>query len=120
MSEIELPGQNLTLEETIRVMDVAREMRDKRETAEEMFRQDDIRAGLREKLMKAARISGDKVTEAEIDVAIDQYLATVHAYQEPEFGMKSFMAHCWVWRDRILVGAVTFTAVVGSLLYLFG
>ena len=36
--DIRLPGQDLTIEETLRVMDVAREIRDKRETAEVMFR----------------------------------------------------------------------------------
>ena len=54
---IELPGENLTLQETLRVMDVAREMREQRETAEEMFRRDDIRKNLRDKLMRTARMS---------------------------------------------------------------
>ena len=67
--QVELPGQNLTLEETLRVMDVAREMRDQREKAEEMFRRDDIRVALREKLLRSARLSGDTVTEQEIDAA---------------------------------------------------
>ena len=48
-SRFELPGQNLTLEETLRVMDVAREMRDQRERAEEMFRQNDVRTNAAEK-----------------------------------------------------------------------
>ena len=34
---LQLPGENLTLQETLRVMDVAREMRERRETAEEIF-----------------------------------------------------------------------------------
>ena len=45
-------------------MDVARELRDRRETAEEMFRRDDLRSQLRETLMRTARMSGDNVTEA--------------------------------------------------------
>ena len=51
-------------------MDVAREMRDQRETAEEMFRRDDLRIQLRDKLVRTARLSGDNVTEEEIELAI--------------------------------------------------
>jgi hypothetical protein len=117
---IELPGENLTLQETLRVMDVAREMRQQRETAEEMFRQDDIRKNLRDKLMRTARMTGDDVTEAEIDAAISQYMETLHTYEDPAPGMSSFMAHCWIWRDRILFGAASLAVTAGGLWYLFG
>jgi hypothetical protein len=102
---IELPGENLTLQETLRVMDVAREMRQQRETAEEMFRRDDIRKN---------------VTEAEIDAAISQYMETLHTYEDPAPGMSSFIAHCWIWRDRILFGAASLAVAAGGLWYLFG
>jgi len=119
-TQSELPGQDLTLEETLRVMDVAREMRDQREQAEEMFRQDDIRTALREKLMRTARMSGDNVTEAEIDAAIRQYLETLHTYEAPKAGFKNFMAHCWVWRDRILWSLAGVATTAGGLWYFFG
>ncbi len=117
---VELPGENLTLQETLRVMDVAREMRQQRETAEEMFRRDDIRNNLRDKLMRTARMSGDDVTEAEIEAAIDQYFDTVHTYEDPAAGLNTFMAHCWIWRDRILMGAVSIAVAAGGLWFLFG
>lgn len=100
-SQAELPGQELTLQETLRVMDVARELRNQRQLAEEMFRRDDIRKSLRDKLVRTARLSGDDVTEAEIDAAIEQYMDTLHVYQDPPAGLKRFLAHCWVWRSRI-------------------
>jgi Family of unknown function (DUF6384) len=118
--DIKLPGENLTLEETLRVMDVAREMRQQRETAEEMFRRDDLRSNLREKLVRTARMSGDNdVTEAEIDAAIRQYFDSLHTYSDPESGWDSFIAHCWVWRGRIMAGAATIAAVAGSFWFLF-
>ena len=120
MSELELPGQNLTLEETLRVMDVAREMRERRETAEELFRRDDMRVSLREKIMRTARLSGDKVTEAEIDAAIDQYLATLHTYEDPKAGFKNFMAHIWVYRDKIAMTMAAVAATAGGLWFFFG
>ena len=117
---IELPGENLTLEETLRVMDVAREMREQRETAEEMFRRDDIRRNLRDKLVRTARLSGDNVTEAEIDAAIQQYMDNLHTYEDPKAGLNNFIAHCWIWRDRILMGATALAAAAGGLWYFFG
>ncbi|TWU35311.1 hypothetical protein Q31b_54070 [Novipirellula aureliae] len=119
MSGIELPGENLTIEETLRVLDVARELRSRRETAEEMFRRDDIRTNLRKKLLKATEITGDKVTEAEIDMAISQYLAAVHQYHDPKPGFKNVLAHLWVWRDRVLLAAGALTVVAGGLWYFF-
>ena len=116
---VELPGENLTLQETLRVMDVAREMRNQRETAEEMFRSDDIRRELREKLMRTARVSGDNVTEAEIDAAIQQYMDKLHTYSPPASGFKNFVAHCWIWRDRIMFAGAGLAAAAGGLMYFF-
>lgn len=113
-------AKELSLEETLRVMDVAREMRDQRQLAEEMFRRDDLRTGLREKLMRTAKMMGDDVTQAEIDAAIGQYLETQHVYEDPPAGMSSFIAHCWVWRDRILWSAAGVAAAAGGLWYIFG
>lgn len=117
--DIQLPGENLTLEETLRVMDVARAMREQRETAEEMFRRDDVRVALREKLMRTAKISGDRVTEDEIDAAIGQYMETVHAYTDPQPGLKKFIALCWIWRGRIIAGLTAATVAAGSFWFLF-
>lgn len=116
---LQLPLENLTLEETLRVMDVAREMRERRETAEEMFRRDDLRTQLREKLLRAARLSGDTVTEAEIDAAIGQYMETLHTYRDPQPGMNRFIAHCWVWRGRIMAGVSVAAALAGAFWFLF-
>ena len=115
----QLPGESLSLQETLRVMDVAREMRDQRETAEEMFRRTDLRLQLRDKLVRTARLSGDKVTEAEIELAIEQFFESVHSYKDPQSGMKSLLAHCWIWRGRIMLATVALTLVVGGLWFLF-
>ena len=118
-TQFEVPGQSLTLEETLRVMDVARELRDQRQQAEEMFRRDDIRANLRDKLIRTAKMSGDDVTAAEIDTAIELYMETLHRYEDPESGMSSFLAHCWVWRQRILYSMAGLAALGGGLWYFF-
>ncbi|MEM0924689.1 MAG: DUF6384 family protein [Planctomycetota bacterium] len=109
----------LSLQETLRVMDVAREMRDQRQLAEEMFRRDDLRAALRDKLMRTANMMGDDVTEAEIEAAIAQYLETQHVYADPPSGLRSVIAHCWVWRNRILWSAAGLALAGGGLWYFF-
>ena len=116
--DVDLPLEHLSLEETLRVMDVAREMRDHRQTAEQMFRRDDLRIGLRDKLIRQARLSGEDVTEAEIDAAIDQYLETLHVYQDPPAGFGKWMAHAWVYRARIFLGSVAAAAVAAGTWWL--
>lgn len=113
------PLENLSLEETLRVMDVAREMRDRRESAEEMFRRDDLRGGLRDKLLRQARMSGETVTEAEIDAAIAQYMETLHVYHDPPAGLKSIFAHAWVYRAQIVLASAASAIAAGGLWFLF-
>ena len=117
--DVRLPGEDLTLDETLRVLDVARQLRRRRETAEEMFRRDDIRAQLKEKLIQAARVTGDRVTEAELDVAIDQYFESLHTYCKPKRGPKSFLGHLWVYRGRI-AAAVTALAIASAAIVTAG
>lgn len=119
-SQARMPGDDLTIAESLRVMDVARELRDRRTTAEEMFRQDDVRRQLREKLMQTARMSGDRVTEAEIDAAINQHLANRHVYQTPPRSFQNFIAHCWIWRGRIAMAAAgAIAATAGAWMIFF-
>ncbi len=108
--DVSLLGGDLTIAETLRVMDVARQMRDQRETAEEMFQQDDLRLKLREKLLRTARVSADTVTEAEIEAAISLYFENLHAYQDPAPGLKSGLAYLWIWRGRLLAAATALVA----------
>lgn len=117
--DVRLPGEDLTIAETLRVMDVARQMRDQRETAEEMFRRDDLRFALRNKLLETARVSGDTVTEAELDAAIAQYFENLHTFRDPPAGMKSFLAHLWVWRGRLVAGAAMLASLAAASWFIF-
>jgi hypothetical protein len=123
---VRLPGEDLSLNEMMRVMDVARELRRNRDVAEEMFRRDTVREELRAKLMKSAAIAGDRVTEAEVDAAIDQYFKSLHTYSDPEPSLQRMLAHAWVWRWRLAAVvvpvatiAMAAAAALGGLTYLF-
>jgi len=102
------PGEGLSLNEILRVMDVARELRRNRDVAEEMFRRDEVRSELRTKPMKSAAIAGDRVTESEIDAAIDQYFSNLNTYADPLSGLKSVLAHARVWRRKIFAASAAF------------
>lgn len=107
-----MPGEDLSIAESLRVMDVARELRNQRETAEGMFRRDSVRRQLKEKLLATAKVSGEDVTEAEIEAAIDHHLANLHTYAPPAKGWRNFLATCWVERDRVAVLLVTVAAAI--------
>ncbi len=110
-----LPGEHLTIDQTLRVMDVARSLRDDRETAQKLYRVDSVRKNLRDKLMRTAALSGDRVSESEIDAAIDQYLASLHRYEPPGPGLKRMMATAWVWRNALIAAAVGAGTIGGAL-----
>ena len=103
----------LSLQETLRVMDVARALRKERESVERAFSRDEERAILRKRLTETAQVTGDKITEAEIDAAIAHYYGTLHAFHPPPPGWATFCAHVWVLRRTIMVlGSLLFGSVL--------
>ena len=111
-------ARDLTLVETLRVLEVARGLRQEREVAEVALARDEIRTLMRKRLMEAAVITGDKITESDIDVAIEQYFATLHTYQDPPMSLSVLLAHLWVRRFSlvIVVGLILTAWIVFSWL----
>lgn len=104
-------ARDLTLVETLRVLEVARGLRQEREVAEVALARDEIRTLMRKRLMEAAVITGDKITESDIDVAIEQYFATLHTYQDPPMSFSVLLAHLWVRRfSLVLIAGLIFVA----------
>lgn len=100
-------------------MDVAREMRENREMAEQVLARDEVRATLRQKLKRSAEISGDRVTDAEIDAAIDAYFADRHRFVEPKFSFNLLIAHLWVRRTLVLSATAAVLICAGTIWGLF-
>ena len=98
----------LTLTETLRVLEVARGMRRERAAAEVALARGEIREIMRKRLIDAAAITGDKITEADVDAAINQYFSTQHSYADPPFSFTVFLAHLYIRRTQI---AMILTAV---------
>lgn len=95
------PASDLSIAEMSRMLDVAAALRRERLVAEQQLNHDQTRAMLRERLLEAARVSGDPVSEQEIDAAIEAYFANLHEFQAPKPGFETFLAHLYVLRGPI-------------------
>ena len=104
---------SLSLSEMMRIMDVATEMRNQRETVEKEFAVDETKRILREKLLQTTAITGERVTEAEVDAAIEAYFSTLYTYHEPEGSPSLWLAHLYVRRGHLaIVGLLAVTLLV--------
>lgn len=99
-------ANNLPLGEMLRIMDVARTLRQERDLANEQFNREEARALLRKRLKASTEITGSEVTEAEIDAAIESYFNNLHTYRDPPWGLQVFLAHVYVRRVQVFVGLI--------------
>lgn len=93
----------LSLPEMLRIMDVATEMRSRRETVEKEFAIEETKRLLREKLLQTTAITGERVTEAEVDAAIESYFSTLYTFREPTGSWEVMLARFYVRRGHLLV-----------------
>lgn len=93
--------QQLSIAEMVRVMDVASALKRERSIAERELNREETKQLLREKLMETARLTGDPVTEDEIDAAIEHYFDNLHEFQPPEASGETLLAHLYVMRTTI-------------------
>lgn len=91
-------ANDLPLGEMLRIMDVARTLRQEREIAQEQFNRDEARTLLRQRLKASTEITGSQVTDAEIEAAIESYFNNLHTYHDPPMGLEVFLAHLYVRR----------------------
>ena len=105
----------LSIEQMTRIMDVAATLRRERSIAERELNLSETKRMLRQRLLETAKVSGDPVSEAEIDAAIDHYFETQHEFEGPGASLETLMAHLYVMRNKIAMGV----AVVGGGLALW-
>jgi len=108
------PEHELSLQEMLRVMDVARTLRKERETVALQFNQEQTRQMLRERMLQTSSITGEQLTEIEVDAALDQYFDNLHTFTPPPPGLSTLLAHAWVRRKilGVLLAAVTAIALL--------
>lgn len=110
-------GERLTLVEMSRIMDVASELRKEQALVEQQLNIDEIKVKLRERLLEAAKVSGDPISEAEVDAAVEQYYDRLHEFRDPPASFSKFLAHCWVLRKYITAAVV---ALAGGAAIIWG
>ena len=110
-------GERLTLAEMSRIMDVASTLRKERALVEQQLNIHQIKEKLRERLLEAAKVSGDSVTEAEVDAAVEQYYDRLHEFRDPPASFGKFLAHCWVLRKYLTAAVV---ALAGAAAVIWG
>lgn len=99
-------GEQLSLAEMSRIMDVATTLRKERALVEHQLNIDEVKAELRRRLLEAAEITGDSITAAEVDAAVDQYYDRLHTFEEPPLSVASLLAHLYVRRAAIAKWAI--------------
>ena len=97
---------SLSVRDMLRIMDVATTLRQDRELVEEQLNLDALKQRLRERMIAAAEVTGEEVTPAEVDAAIDVYYRQLNTYQEPPLGPAVALAHLYVRRVRLARWAV--------------
>ncbi len=105
--------EQLSLPELIRIMDVATALRKEQEVVEEQLNLDQIKVRLRERLLEAAKLSGEPITAEQIDAAIEDYYDKLHSFEEPQWSFGLLLAHLYVRRIAIIKWAAAIGALIG-------
>ncbi|MEM8866512.1 MAG: DUF6384 family protein [Planctomycetota bacterium] len=113
-------SEDLTIAEMTRIMDVAQALRRERTIAARELSQNETKRMLRQQLIETARVTGDPVTEAEIDAAIEHYFDTLHEFEPPEASLETFLAYLYVMRGEILAWTAFLGGGAAVLWTLFG
>ncbi|MEM9410327.1 MAG: DUF6384 family protein [Planctomycetota bacterium] len=94
--------EEMGIEEMLRIMDVATALRREQELVEREFNIDQIRNSLKKKLTDTAALTGEELSEEQIEAAVNWYYDNLHEYQEPPKSLMWYVAHLYVRRQRIL------------------
>ncbi len=111
------PSEAMSVAEMLRIMDVATAIRLDRELVDEQLNLDALKARLRDRMIAAAKVTGEDVTHEEVDAAISKYYSSLHTFHEPPLSPSLALAHLWVRREAILRGTVV---VVGAAMLIWG
>ena len=106
----EAAPQKLTLEQTLRIMDVATALRKEQAVVHQQLNLEETKAMIRERLLDAAKVTGEPLTEEQVNIAIEHYYDKLHVFEEPEWSFELAMAHLYVMRNKI----ITWAAVLGA------
>ncbi len=102
---------DLSLNDMLQIMDVARELRSDRELVSRELSHEETVARLRERLLAATQHTGEQLTPAEVDAAIELYFDNLYTYREPPFSLSVVLAHLYIRRRGIGAAIVVLCGV---------
>ena len=103
----------LSLQDMSRIMEVASTLRKERTSAQKQLNLSETKALLRERLLQTTKVTGEQLTPAEIDMAIEQYYDNLHTFEEPPWSFSRVLAHLYVRRATLLKWLLATVAVIG-------
>jgi len=90
--------QDLKLDEFLMMVDVATTIRQKQEEVTEQLNINEVRDKLKRRLQETAQVSGEKLTDFQIESAINNYLDGLYSFQEPQRDFGTKVAELYVER----------------------
>lgn len=94
-------ADTLSVAEMLQIMDVATALRHDRQLVEQELNRDQLTALLREKMIAAAKVTGEEVSPEEVDAAIERYYGRLYTFKEPPRSLTLLLAHLYVRRVEI-------------------
>jgi len=93
--------KNLKLDEFLRMVDVATTVRQKQEEVNQQFNIDETKTELKKKLLETAQITGEQLTDSQIEIAINSYFDGLYSFKAPERNFGTNLAEIYVDRVRL-------------------
>ena len=93
--------QNLKLDEFLMMVDVATTVRQKQEEVNQQLNIDEVKAELRGKLQNTSRVTGEQLTDFQIESAINSYFEGLYSFKEPQRDLGTKFAEIYVDRVRL-------------------
>jgi hypothetical protein len=115
----EAPAERLSLEEMLRIMDVATAFRKEQAEVHQQLNLAETKTMLRLRLREAAAHTGESLSDEQIDVAIEHYYDKLHTFVEPAGSWELVLAHVYVRRNQILGWLAGLTAAAAGAWVLF-
>ncbi len=110
--------QQLSIEQTLRIMDVATTLRKEQALVEQQLNIEETKAMLRERLLDAAKVTGERLTEEQVNIAIEHYYDKLHVFEAPKWSIGLMFAHLYVLRGDIVKWTVALGAAAGLFYWL--
>jgi hypothetical protein len=95
-------GKNgVGLNDYLRILDVASALRKEGELVDQQLNLEDQKLQLKNHLLKTAESTGEKLSQEQIDAAINTYFEDLYSFKEPERDFKYKLAELYVDRVKI-------------------